>query len=108
MAVKIEPWYTGWELLISSSYAQSTYTSHSVVTIYRGDDDDVHTKNYAFLYEDSTVDLLNSSSSTFKLVAGDPDQWLATSHATLDFTLASVLAQQAYNQGTNLPVFFIL
>lgn len=94
---KTTPWYTGWELLLNSSYAQSSYTSHAVSAIYRGDDG-VHSQNYNLLYddaaamyqlairwkvsEDSTyadaaVDLLNSWGSTLKLIGGDPDQWLA-------------------------------
>jgi hypothetical protein len=95
---KTTPWYTDWELLLNSSYAQSTYKSQAVSAIYRGSDG-VHAENYNLLYEDAAamyqlalrwkisgdstygnaaVSLLNSWGSTLKVIGGDPNQWLAT------------------------------
>lgn len=94
---KTTPWYTDWELLLNSTYAQSTYTSQAVSAIYRGSDG-VHAENYQLLYEDAAamyqlairwkisgdstygdaaVSILNSWGSTLEVIGGDPDQWLA-------------------------------
>lgn len=95
---KSTPWYTDWQLLLASPYAQSTYTPQAVPVIYRGDDG-VHAQNYGLLYGDAAamyqlalrwkitgdsvygdtaVKLLNSWGSTLKQISGSPDQWLAT------------------------------
>lgn len=95
---KSTPWYTDWELLLNSTYAQSTYKSQAVSAIYRGSDG-IHAQNYQLLYEDAAamyqlairwrisgdstygdaaVNILNSWGSTLKVIGGDPNQWLAT------------------------------
>lgn len=95
---KSTPWYEDWELLLDSTYAQSTYMSQAVSIIYRGSDG-IHDENYQLLYEDAAamyqlairwkisedstygdaaVRILNSWGSTLKAIGGNPDQWLAT------------------------------
>ena len=54
LASKDQPWSKAWNLLTSSSYAQSSYQPKPQVVVYRGDNGD-HAQNYQYLYRDAAA-----------------------------------------------------
>lgn len=51
---KAEPWYTDWQLMLSNSHSQSSYTPTPQATVYRGSDG-THAENYQYLYNDAAA-----------------------------------------------------
>ena len=93
-----EPWLTGWNKLINSSYAQSSYTSHPVQLLCRGSPASC-TENYANIFRDAAAayalairwkvtgdaafgtaaaNIINGWSSTMTEISGSSDKYLAS------------------------------
>jgi len=91
------PWQASWNLLITNSHAQLTYTPRPVSVVYRGYDG-VHPENYSLLYNDvaaayacalrwkisgdtayadKSVQIMNAWSSTLTGISGTTDADLA-------------------------------
>lgn len=93
-----EPWLTGWNKLINSSYAQSSYTPHPVQLLCRGSPASC-SENYANIFRDAAAayalairwkvtgdaaygtaaaNILNGWSSTMTEISGNSDKYLAS------------------------------
>lgn len=92
-----QPWYAGWQKLLSNGHAQSMYVPNPQPTVYRGSDG-VHPQNYGVLYNDvaaayqnalrwkisgnedhakAAIKILDAWSSTLLEVTGNSDRFLA-------------------------------
>ena len=94
----VEPWLTGWNKLINSTYAQSGYTPRAVQLLCRGTPASC-TQNYPNIYRDAAAayalavrwrvtgdaaygtaaaNVLNAWSSTLTEISGNSDKYLAS------------------------------
>ena len=95
---KAQPWLTGWNKLINSTYAQPNYTPHPVQLLCRGSPASCQ-ENYANIYRDAAAAyalavrwkvtgdtqfgdaaarILNAWSSTMTEISGNSDKYLAS------------------------------
>ena len=122
-----EPWITGWNKLIASSYADASYTPQAVSAIYRGSDG-IHAENYPLLFEDvaaayalairwkvtqdstygdAAIAILDNWSSTLTELGGDSDQYLAAGIYGYEFAQAGEIMRD-YEEWTGLDAFITM